>query len=219
MGKKIAGLLLADRSGSMISCKNSAQEAINGFFKERANSATSREEWALCEFDTSFDEVFGFTDITDVPGYVLKPRGSTALHDSIAKSVDKLAVYKKDKNKLRILVVSTDGFENASVEHNARTVKSILDRKREEGWQIIYLAANQDAILEGAKFGVGEESSLTYDTANSGVAMAAVSSYVTRGASGQGWGFTKDERKSAIQPQKMADINFDSVNHEDGSYV
>src|SRR5882724_8372282 len=167
MGKKIVGLLLADHSGSMDSCKIVAQKAVNDFFTERAHAATSREEWALCEFDTVFGEVFGFTDVAATPGYVLKPAGMTALHDSIAKSVDKLAAYKKDKNKLRILVIVTDGLENASREHNLYTVKTMLDRKKAEGWQIIYLAANQDAILEATKFGVSGESSMTYDTENS----------------------------------------------------
>lgn len=222
--KKIVGLILADRSGSMISCKASAQSAVNDFFTERANSAKAREEWSLCEFDSDFSEVFGFTDVAAVPKYALRPRGMTALHDSIAKSVDKLANYKKDKNKLRILVIVTDGFENASREHNLYTIKTMLDRKKEAGWQVIYLAANQDAIAEGAKFGIGAESSLTYDTNNSGLAMAAASSYVTRGANDGDWGFTTEERKKSVATSgqnwnKLPDLDYDSVNHADGSYT
>lgn len=224
MGKKIVGLLLADRSGSMVSCKIGAEKAVNDFFTERSNSATSREEWALCEFDTDFGEVFGFTDVAAVPKYFLRPNGMTALHDSIAKSVDKLAGYKKSKNKLRILVIVTDGLENASREHNLYTIKTLLDRKKAEGWQIIYLGANQDAVMEATKFGVTGESSLTYDTANSDVAMAAVSSYVTRGANSGNWGFTREEREKSVASSgsnwnKLPDIDYDNVNHADGSYV
>jgi len=217
MGKKIVGLLLVDHSGSMMSCQATATKAVNDFFKERSNAATSKEEWAMDEFDTAYSEVFGFTDVAAVPVYNLKPGGMTALHDSIATSVNKLAAYKSGKDKLRILVIVTDGFENASQEHTAETVKKIIEAKKAEGWQVIYLGANQDAITEASKFGVNVDSSLTYDTASSGVAMASVGSYIARGNSSGSWGFTTTERTSAVQPQKMAD--FDDVGHEDGTYI
>jgi Mg-chelatase subunit ChlD len=215
MGKKVAGLLLVDHSGSMMSCQKSATKAVNDFFTERANAATAKEEWALCEFDTTYREVFGFTDAAAVKVYNLKPGGMTALHDSIATSVVKLAAHKPDKGKLRILVIVTDGYENASQEHTAASVKKMIEAKKAEGWQIIYLGANQDAVMEAAEFGIAGESSMTYDTASSGAAMASVGALVTRNISGQGGGFTDEERRSAIQPQKMTDI----INHGNTTHV
>lgn len=212
MGKKVAGLLLADRSGSMYSCRASANKAINSFFKERSVAATDREYWALDQFDDNYEQVFDFTDIDAVPVYVMRPRGMTALHDSIAQAINKLANYKPDKNRLRILVIVTDGLENASKEHNAMTVKTMIDRKKADGWQVIYLGANQDAIKESAAFGVEADAALTYDTANSGAAMAAVSSYVTRGASGQGWSFTDGERKQSNASISDNDQNWTRMN-------
>ncbi len=197
MGKKIAGLVLADHSGSMSSCSGNAAKAINDFFTERANAATTREEWALDEFDDHYDQVFGFTDVAAVPGYVLKPRGMTALHDSIAASAAKLESYKSDKDKLRILVIVTDGYENASKEHNAESSKKTLDEKRAKGWQVIYLGANQDAVKVAEGFGVSAGSALTYSTKNSDIAMRSVSHYVSRGSSRGDWGFTADERSAS----------------------
>lgn len=195
---KIIGLLLADHSGSMSTCKTTAQEAINGFFNERKAAATVPEIWAMVEFDTSFDEVFGFKPVADIPAYTLRPAGMTALMDAIAYSVSRLEGQSKAKSAQKILVITTDGYENSSKEHNRASVKKLLEEKQAEGWQVIYLAANQDAIKEGASFGTSPDTSMTFDVAFAAAASAGTSSMISRGASGMEYSYSAPERAAAI---------------------
>src|SRR5277367_5665409 len=97
MAKKVLGVVLADHSGSMQSCRKSSEDAINGFFTERASAAKTMEMWALDQFDDVHEEVFGFKDVAAVPTYYLRPSGLTALMDSIAKSILKLETKNTQK--------------------------------------------------------------------------------------------------------------------------
>lgn len=197
---KVAGVLLSDRSGSMAPSKTKAENGINGFFTERRKDAVSnnrKEEWALHEFDTFFGEVTGFTNLRkqEFPEYVLVPGGSTALLDSIAKSIAILERFKPDKNKKRILVISTDGYENSSQEHTKSSIKSLILKKTEEGWQFIYLGANQDAVTEAGKLGISSDVSMDYSPYAARATYASTSSLVSRVAEGKNASFTYDERK------------------------
>jgi hypothetical protein len=50
-------------------------------------------------------------------------------------------------------------------------------RKREEkdNWKVVFLAANQDAIEEGAKFGINQNRAMTYHADNEGISNAFIS--------------------------------------------
>lgn len=198
---KVLGVLLADRSGSMVTCRLNSQEAINGFFTERGNSAAGLEYWSLDQFDDKYEEVFGFTEVSSVPTYSLNPRGSTALMDSIGQIIKKLefkTAEKGFKTAKPIVVIVTDGYENASVEHTKASIKALIEAKTADGWQFIYLGANQDALKEGSSYGISTDNSLTYNTNFSVNATASASNMMTRGLSGQGYAFSVAERHDSM---------------------
>lgn len=194
---KVMGIMLVDHSGSMSTCRINAEEAVNSFFTERKNTKGTDEKWALCEFDTKYDTVFSFTPVESVPIYTLLPRGMTALHDSVAKTINKLEAENPPKGTEKWVVVMTDGLENSSLEFREIDIKNLIESKQAEGWKIVYLGANQDAVEIGKKMGISTETSMTYDTVSSGVAMASVSNMLTRGASGQSYSFTSEERSAS----------------------
>jgi len=170
---KVAIKLLVDRSGSMLTGKRSAEDGIQSFIDGRKDEG-GKQKISLSEFDTEYDQVYDFTDIALAPKYTLVPRGFTALYDSIAKAVKDLEEYKSDKERDRWLIIMTDGLENASKEHTKNSIKELLESKQAQGWHVVYLGANQDAIAEGFKIGVSEGSSLTYDVNSSGSALKSV---------------------------------------------
>ena len=61
-----------------------------------------------------------------------------------------------------IIYVSTDWLENASKIYNNNTIKDNIEIAKWLGIILLYLAANQDAILEAQKFGLDKGLALNY---------------------------------------------------------
>jgi hypothetical protein len=62
-----------------------------------------------------------------------------------------------------LIYVATDGCENCSKQFNAQTLKKLITSAQESyNIELIYLGANQDAILEAAKIGIEEGHAINY---------------------------------------------------------
>lgn len=92
------------------------------------------------------------------------PSGSTALLDAIGATITRgIRRLRNKRPKPRVvIVIQTDGFENASREFTRDAVLHLISKQRKRGWQFIFLGCNQDAIEEGQKLGVAAGSSLSY---------------------------------------------------------
>src|SRR5690606_9280578 len=80
------------------------------------------------------------------------PRGSTALLDAIGRTINAVEARKPAK---AVIVIITDGHENASREFSATKIKAMIDEKTAAGWSFVYLGANQDAITVASQYGIG----------------------------------------------------------------
>ena len=71
-----------------------------------------------------------------------------------------------------LFVTITDGLENSSREFTEDRVFDLVNRQRTHfDWQFVYLGANQDAIAEGAKYGVTAGCCMAYDGSKLGAAQ------------------------------------------------
>ena len=85
-------------------------------------------------------------------------RGCTALLDAVGRA-EKV-----------IVVITTDGLENASREYSYGQVHRLIEEKQKEhGWEFLFLGANMDAVSEGARLGIRAERSATYDCDSDGL--------------------------------------------------
>lgn len=151
-------VLVTDRSGSMESIKTDAQGGINTFIKEQKEQS-GIATFALYDFDTEHRKVFGPSDIKKFESYALVPRGGTAMLDAIGRAVNETnsfvwSIPEVLRPKNVVFVIVTDGEENSSREYNYETIKKLITSKQELGWKFIFLAGDQDAVLNGAKMGI-----------------------------------------------------------------
>jgi Mg-chelatase subunit ChlD len=199
---KVLIKILVDRSGSMGACRGSAESAIEEFLNERRKEKELKQEVSLDDFDTEYETVYNFTEISNAPRYTLTPRGRTALYDAIMKAVQSLESHKPDKGKAkRFLVIMTDGYENASKEATKELVKKTVEKKQADGWTVIYLGANQDAVAVGQTLGVPVNSSLTYDVNSTGASVSAlrsVSRLISTRSKGGFYNFTSEDRERSM---------------------
>ncbi len=161
--------VILDRSGSMGSTK---QDAIGGFneFVSTQKTQPGVAVLTLTQFDDQFQTDYTAVPIADVQPlneFTYQPRGSTALHDAMGRTISTIeqrvnAIKKADRPNVVVLII-TDGGENASREYNQRQVNDMISRLRNAGgYEFIFIGANQDAIATGATLGISAKNSLSY---------------------------------------------------------
>ncbi|MFD1314916.1 vWA domain-containing protein [Namhaeicola litoreus] len=167
--------ILLDRSGSMETIKKATIKAFNSFLLEQ-NQANIQAKLSLIQFDDQYEVLYTAENIKNAKKLSRKnfePRGTTALFDAIGiligQTTARLQQTKPKPNKV-LIVILTDGQENASREFSEKQIKKqITALEKQQNWHFIYLAANQDAIVEGAKFGIEQKKVLTFEASDRGV--------------------------------------------------
>jgi uncharacterized protein YegL len=196
--------LIVDRSGSMYGIASD----MNGAIKELLDKQ-SKEPGRLVVDVTTFDDVieFPYTDAApaDITEDLIMPRSNTALNDAIGVTIQRLG------NKFRLLdeerrpgtvivVIVTDGMENASKEYTRPQIKKMVDEQTDRwGWVFMYLAANVDAFKTGEGYGMHAKMSSGYVPQAAGVsgAYASLHANMSRARTGDMSGFTEEEREAA----------------------
>jgi hypothetical protein len=153
--------ILLDRSGSMQSLWVEALSSINAYAKELANKSDGDavdSHITLAIFDgqegLQFDllrkkiPALHWETVTDKEA---APRGMTPLLDAMGRII---ALAEGDNPDKAVIVVMTDGQENASREVTREGAKAALERVKKKGWDVVFLGANFDNISDAASVGV-----------------------------------------------------------------
>ncbi len=170
-------ILIADRSGSMFSIREDAQGGINTYIEEQRKVGNAN--LTFIEFDEEIDAVYEQTDIKNTSDYELMPRGGTALYDAIGFTLANADSIKTTGKK--IVVIVTDGGENASHEWTQENVFERIESLKKAGWDFLFLAANQDGMATGMSLGMARGETLTFANTSVGTqsAYAAAVNYTS----------------------------------------
>lgn len=171
-------VIIVDRSGSMARIRDEAEGGINAFMEEQGKVGKARV--TIVEFDNYIKVVCDQVDSKEVPEYKLVPRGGTALLDAIGSVIGDPEKYTSKDGKT-IVVVNTDGMENASKEWTRDKIFETINERKEAGWEFMFLAAGQDAIQTGMSYGFDKDSTVTYESSARGAKAASdvTSTYTT----------------------------------------
>lgn len=152
-------IIVLDRSGSMTSIKRDMEGGLNQFIEDQKKEPGECKV-TLTQFDSEYEIVFSGKPIQDVPPISLVPRGSTALHDALGRTIhDVVARHKAaEAPKCTLCLIITDGQENASREFSRDSVRKLVEERRAAGWEFVYLGANQDAFVAGHGLGIAKTS-------------------------------------------------------------
>ena len=201
-------IAIIDRSGSMSGKEEDTIGGINSTFEVIKETLQEDDvvKVSIKLFDHEEIMLFSSIDIKEVRPIEkcqYQPRGQTALYDAIGNSLSYF-MEKKLKNpnaytKCLIYIV-TDGMENCSNNFNSNNLKELIISAQENyNIELIYLAANQDAILEASKMGIGPTHALNYaeTSENCNSAYRSAASVANRQRSGLNTSFTQDERNDS----------------------
>lgn len=144
--------VLLDRSGSMSSQKSDHEGGLKSFVEDN-KKLQGDVYFTLAQFDSAnpFELLYDSTPISDVDDIELIPRGATPLLDAVGEMLTH--IEKANKNNPVddvLLMIITDGYENASQKWTKEAVKKAVDEKKQAGWQILFLGANLDNFADAA---------------------------------------------------------------------
>ena len=177
--------VVLDRSGSMASCRQEAENGVNHFVDDQKKQEGDCV-FSLVQFDNEYEFVHRAVAIGDVPKFSLVPRGMTALLDAVGRAINETGerlskTPEDDRPGLVVFVILTDGLENASHEFTKQQIKDMIQRQRDEHqWQFTFLGANQDAFAEAAGLGIAKDAAACFATKSSEEALTCGSANVTR---------------------------------------
>jgi hypothetical protein len=104
-----------------------------------------------------------------------QPRGLTPLYDAIGTLLDRAEarVARAGTDPAdQLVVVMTDGAENASRKWAPDAIFDRIAGLRQSGWTFVFLGANQDSYVTGAAMGVGAGNTSNYTASPESVLAA-----------------------------------------------
>lgn len=187
--------ILLDRSGSMATLWNEAIGSINGYVKT-LKPATKVH---LAVFDSVSHDVVRdckAKEWTEVSALEFQPRGGTPLYDSVGVI---MSAAEKANAKKTVLVVMTDGYENASKEHTQASIKARVKQFEDRSWEVVFLGANFDAVeTVSGGLGVGAGKTMNIAAGNLRSGFETLSTYTASyAATGQAINFSDADKVKA----------------------
>ena len=188
---RIELVMILDKSGSMHGLEADTIGGFNAMIeKEKKLGIDVRVTTVL--FNDKIDRLYEHREIRSVRPLTertYETGGTTALLDAVGDTIlhmEQSGAADRQGTKV-IVVIITDGMENASTEFTKAKVKELISDKQEKaGWDFIYLGANIDAAEEADAIGVRKANAVTYKNTSSGVRANydAVGVYVAERAGG-----------------------------------
>ena len=163
-------IYILDRSGSMAGLE---ADTIGGFnsMMEKQKKTGEKALVSTVLFDNVCEVIHDRVPIdkiekmTDEQYFV---RGCTALLDAVGGAIHHIGnvhkyARKEDRPEKTIVIITTDGMENASSRYSRDKIEKMVKRQQEKyGWEFIFIGANIDAYAEASKFGIKRERTVNY---------------------------------------------------------
>ena len=150
-------IIILDKSGSMQNMGNEPVQSVNAFLEEqKKDSVDDGAVFTFTTFNTKSEVIVDHIPIVSAKAITedsYKPGGGTALNDAVCFTIE--AELKSDKPTNKVVLIITDGQENASQHYTTEdTRKMIADCQENHDWKFIFIGANIDAFATGHNISV-----------------------------------------------------------------
>ena len=169
-------VFILDRSGSMGGLETDTIGGFNSLIeKQKKEDGTAVVSTVL--FDDQMEIIYDRVNLSEVKKLTDKEyyvRGCTALLDAVGSTIRHIESVQKglsdeEKPEKTLFVITTDGFENASKEYTYKSVKSLIDKSKENGYEYLFLGANIDAAQEAERIGIQRSNAATFVNDKKGI--------------------------------------------------
>ena len=163
-------VFILDRSGSMSGLEGDTIGGFNSMIKKQKKE-DGRAYVTTVLFDTKMQRLHDRLDIQNIPEMTERdyvPGGCTALLDAVGDTIRHIAHIHKysrpeDVPEKTVVVITTDGMENASKKYSRERVKELIEHEQNKyGWEFIFMGANIDAAETAEGIGIKSERAANY---------------------------------------------------------
>ena len=145
-------VVILDESGSMENVRDSMLKSLNDLIREQKQIKERPASFTLVKFSDKVKRIreiepLETTSLLEYNDYV--PSGSTALYDAIGSTINR---FRNEKDVLMVII--TDGQENASRKYNKSYVNEKIEQmKSKNGWTYVYLSCDISTFQQGQNIG------------------------------------------------------------------
>ena len=134
-------MIIVDESGSMCVIERQAlagmNETIDTVKKMQKMHKDMEQRISLLTFDSGH-KTFKYDNVKAESVHRLgskdyNPCGGTPLYDAIGTAISKLNAQTTERDNVLVTII-TDSEENCSQEYNLKTVKTLIDKMKKQGW-------------------------------------------------------------------------------------
>ena len=149
-----------DESGSMY---NSVDDVIGGFQKlidEQKGEKNGECIISLYRFSDTVKKDYIGKPVDEVSKLIYSPGGCTAMNDGVGTAIDEIGKWLSDMDESErpsknMIVIMTDGKENASREYSFDTVKAKIKHQEEKySWTFVYMGTNLQDLKDANRLGI-----------------------------------------------------------------
>jgi Mg-chelatase subunit ChlD len=168
--------VVLDRSGSMAGIADDIVGGFNEFLaRQRAEAGEARITVAQFDSEDPFELLIDgvpVREVTDLPRAAYQPRGTTPLYDAVGSMVGRIDARSagRENEEDQLMVIVTDGFENASREHDRDSIFSMITLRRQRGWSFLFMGADQDSYASGAPMAMARANTANWQKDRQGTA-------------------------------------------------
>ena len=166
-------VLILDKSGSMYGLEKDTIGGFNSMLDKQRQSELPVKVTAVM-FNNAVSTLYERTDLDKVKNITDKeytPQGTTALLDAVGNTLSQMKTLPDidAKGNKVLVVITTDGKENASKEWTYAKVKALISELQEKNFEFVFLGANIDAAQTAQSMGIKKENAVKYKNTKSGV--------------------------------------------------
>jgi len=204
-------IFILDRSGSMGGLESDTIGGFNATISDQKKIDGETRVTTIL-FDNFFEVLHDRINLQDIAPLTEQDyfvRGSTALYDAVALGIRKIAnVQKQTRKEGRadkvIMVITTDGYENASRDTNAAMLHKMIDDCKKDGWEFLFLGADIDAQAAAGSIGIDSNRAANFVKDSQGVRVQYDSLNVAISAMRSGAPLPKDWKNKLDEDNKRA---------------
>ena len=151
---------IIDESGSMYSSTNDVIGGFKSTIEEQKKMDEGKCSVSLFTFNDTVKEVYLGKDIKEVDGIDYTTNGCTAMNDGIGTAIDKVGKWlsdmkEEDRPSKNLIVIMTDGAENASKEYSFERIKEMIKHQEEKyNWTFMYMGTDITSMEDVKKLGI-----------------------------------------------------------------
>lgn len=169
-------LFILDKSGSMNSIKTDAIGGYNAFIDEQ-KKLEDDTKFSLFLFDSNYQKVYesvSLSEIKNLDESTYIPSSMTALYDAIGMTIENTVekinkASDEDKPERVLCVILTDGENNKSTKYTREAIFAMIDERRKNDWEFIFLGANQDSFSIASSLNIDTDNSFSFAATSDGM--------------------------------------------------